>query len=262
MRDRSRTLYVCIEPERDGATHMARDGALLAAQAPGEPPLLRLYSWSPPAVSLGHMQCAEQILDLDACAAAGVDVVQRPTGGRAVLHWEEVTYAVVGTVDDMRFGTDLAATHARIGACLAAALARLGVSATLSRPALDPERRLSRQPCFVSSGRAELLVGGRKLLGSAQRRTRHAFLQHGSLLVGPAHERLVELMRDTRADPERAAALRARLQRETVTLGALLGRRPAFAEVAAALVDGFAATLALEPAAAPPALTPAATATR
>lgn len=241
------TLHVRFEPCLDGATHMRRDAELLAAQAPGQAPVLRLYTWSPPAVSLGHMQSPVSLLDLAACQAAGVDVVVRPTGGRAILHWEEVTYAIVASSNDTRFGTDLPTCHATIGRCLAAGLGALGIAAELSRPALDPERHLLRQPCFVSPGRAELLVGGRKLLGSAQRRTATAFLQHGSLLVGPAHERLVELLVDTRTDATLAAAMRNRLQRDTVTLQELLGGAPSFATLAAALTHGFAVVLGVTP---------------
>jgi lipoate-protein ligase A len=240
-------LRVRFEPGLDGATHMRRDAELLTSQALGDGPTLRLYTWNPPAVSLGHMQVPESLLDLGACQAAGVDVVVRPTGGRAILHWEEVTYAIVAGIDDPRFGTDLATCHAVIGRCLAAGLGALGIPAELSRPALDPHRRLLRQPCFVSPGRAELLVKGRKLLGSAQRRTSRAFLQHGSLLVGPAHERLVELLADTRANAGLAAALRDRLASDTVTLQELLGHAPSFATLAAALTHGFATVLGLAP---------------
>jgi len=247
MRDARDPLQVCFEPGLDGATHMRRDAALLASYARGDAPVLRLYTWSPPAVSLGHMQTPESLLDLAACRAAGVDVVVRPTGGRAILHWEEVTYAIVAGTDDARFGADLAACHATIGRCLAAGLAGLGIHASLSRPALDPQRALLRQPCFVSPGRAELLVDGRKLLGSAQRRTATAFLQHGSLLVGPAHERLVELLADVRGNAAPGAALRQRLQRDTVTVRELLGHTPAFATLAAALVHGFTQVLDLVP---------------
>lgn len=232
----------------DGATHMRRDAELLQGQRHDGDPTLRLYTWSPPAVSLGHMQRAEELLDLEACRAAGVDVVRRPTGGRAILHWEEITYALVASTGDARFGSNLAGAHAVVGECLAAGLRRLGVDSELSRPALDPERRLARQPCFASPGRAELLVGGRKLLGSAQRRTARAFLQHGSLLVGRAHERLVDLLLEARRDPRAAAQMRARLQRDAVTLRELLGEEPNFEILAAALVHGFSARLGLEPA--------------
>jgi len=231
-------LLVTCAPGRPGAEHMRRDADQLAAMQPGDAPRLTLYSWSPPAVSLGFMQNAASLLDLDACGRAGVEVVQRPTGGRAILHWEEITYAIVAPSSDPRFGASLAESHARIGDCLAAGLQTLGIEAALSRPALDPGRRLLRAPCFASPGRAELLVRGRKLLGSAQRRTRHAFLQHGSLLVGPAHLRLIEFLLDAR-DPAVRATMQAALGRDTVTVADLLGTAPDFAALAAALAKGF-----------------------
>ncbi len=240
-------LHIRCEPGLDGATHMGRDAELLAAHRSDTAPTLRLYTWSPAAVSVGFMQRAEDLLDLEACRAAGIDVVRRPTGGRAILHWEEITYAIVAATGDARFGANLAATQARIGACLASALRELGVDAALSRPALDPERRLLRAPCFVSPGRAELLVDGRKLVGSAQRRSRDAFLQHGSLLAGRAHERLVELLADTRRDPALGKALQERLRRETTTLADVLGSAPSYPALVAALVHGFCTELDLRP---------------
>lgn len=238
------TLRVLVEPGQSGALNMQRDRDLLRAQAPDAGPTLRFYTWSPWCVSLGSMQRPEELIDWDACRAAGIEVVQRPTGGRAILHAEEITYAVVASTHDARFGGSLAASHERIGRALADGLRRLGVPTALSRPALDPERRLVRQPCFASPGRAELLVGGRKLLGSAQRRLAHAFLQHGSLLLGPAHERLVDFLLDAR-DPERAAAMRQHLRRDTVVLGELLDPLPSFATLVEALVAGFESTLGL-----------------
>jgi lipoate-protein ligase A len=87
------------------------------------------------------------------------------------------------------------------------------------------------------------MVGGRKLVGRAQRRTSCAFLQHGSLLVGPAHERIVELLLDTRRDTALAASMRAKLGRGTVTLGGLLGEVPRFDQLVSALVRGFETVL-------------------
>jgi lipoate-protein ligase A len=240
------TLRVHVEPRCGGEVNMRRDAALLARQEPGMPPVLRLYSWSPPAISVGYMQDAAEILDLQRCATAGIDVVQRPTGGRAILHAEELTYALVAACDDIRFGTSLRDAHQIIGECLAASLRLLGVHAALSRPDRDPTRSLVREPCFASSGRAELLVGGRKLLGSAQRRNTVAFLQHGSLLVGRAHEDLADFMRF--APPTAAAAretTRAKLRAATITLQEILGQRPAFDALAQALVRGFTAGLGL-----------------
>lgn len=242
-------LHIVREPDRDGAFHMQRDAALLEAAATRGIAVLRLYSWTPPCLSLGFMQRADDLVDLDACRRAGVDVVRRPTGGRAVLHWEEITYALAAPVGEPRFGSTLAETQRRIGRCLAAGLERLGVATSLSRPALDPERRLLRTPCFASPGRAELMVHGRKLAGSAQRRTARSFLQHGSLLVGPAHARVVELLRPTAALSVPEARLR--LERDTITLGEVMGTDPGFEALAEALAAGFATTLDLEPLACP-----------
>jgi len=239
-------LRVFFEPGGSGAENMRRDGELLFAHASGAPPTLRVYSWSPPAVSLGLLQRPEQILDLDACRAAGIDVVQRPTGGRAVLHWEELTYALVASTTDGRFGSSLSESHAIVGEALAAGLEIMGITAHLSRPSRRAEPPLSARPCFVSAGRAEILVQGRKLVGSAQRRTARAFLQHGSLLMGPAHLQLVDYLRHGRSDPGRIEAMRERLRRGTTHVRELLGRSPSFEEMAEALVRGFSRRLHLD----------------
>jgi lipoate-protein ligase A len=227
---------------------MQRDAALLADAAAHGTIALRLYSWSPPCLSLGFMQRAGDLVDAEACRRAGIDVVRRPTGGRAVLHWEEITYAIAAPVTETRFGAGLSETQHCIGRCLAAGLERLGIQTELSRPRLDPERRLLRAPCFASPGRAELMAGGRKLAGSAQRRTAHAFLQHGSLLVGRAHLRVVELLSPTALAP---AAAMQRLERDTVTLGELTSAHLDFETLATALTAGFASVLQLEPVAMP-----------
>ena len=244
----NRLLRVRLEPLLTGEACMRGDAELLEAQTDDVPVTLRLYTWIRPTVSVGFMQRPEELLDLEACRAGGIDVVRRPTGGRAILHWEEITYAVVASTHDARFGTSLASAHDVIGQCLAAALARLGIEAERSRPGRDPGRLGLRQPCFASTGRSELLVGGRKLVGSAQRRRAHAFLQHGSLLIGPAHEGLVDLLRDARRDARVAAEMRDRLRRDTTTLRALLGRDPDFLELAEVLVAGFCTRLPLAPA--------------
>lgn len=238
-----RLLRVLVEPARSGTFQMQRDRELLETQAPGAGPTLRLYTWRPWCVSLGAMQRIEAALDLEACRAAGVDVVQRPTGGRSILHAEEITYALVASTADDRFGKNLADSHRIVGEALAAGLQSLGVAARLSRPELDPDRRLLRQPCFASPGRAEILVQGRKLLGSAQRRQADAFLQHGSLLLGPAHEGLVDLLL-VQQETERAP-MRARLRRDTITLHEILDPLPHFEDVVEALVAGFTANLGL-----------------
>jgi lipoate-protein ligase A len=242
---KQRELRLFLEPDTCGSENMRRDTSLLESCSDDTPVTLRLYTWSRPTISVGWMQDPAALLDLSACRDAGVDVVRRPTGGRAILHAQEITYAVAASLEDERFGSSVRESHAVIGACLAEALARLGVRTEVSRPTPDRERRMLRQPCFTSSGRHELLVCGRKLVGSAQRRSQRAFLQHGSLLIDRGHEQLVDFLLDAARDTCAARKLRRALRDATTTLRDELGRTPAFHELASVLAGAFASRLDL-----------------
>jgi lipoate-protein ligase A len=211
---------------------MAVDEAVLDSygEEPGPPgPTLRLYSWSPPALSLGRRQGAAGAHDPAFLRREGIDLVRRPTGGRAVLHEHERTYAVMGGLGPPPFPGGVLDTYRRIAAALLFALRSLGVDASSEargRSARDPGP--SGPPvCFDRAGAHEISAGGRKLVGSAQLRRRRTFLQHGSILL--------------RADPVRlslaigAPADGARF----VDLATALGREPDVAALDAALVAGF-----------------------
>lgn len=165
----------------DPAWNMALDEALLEAHAEGDAPVLRLYRWSPPALSLGRFQPAA-----DVPVPAGAALVRRITGGSAIHHrTDEVTYAVVAPYALFGPRDPRAAYHA-VHAAIADALARLGVplaprSAPIGRAGLTGM-------CFANPTDYDLVAGGRKLVGSAQRRRGRAFLQHGSLPVSPDRE--------------------------------------------------------------------------
>ena len=162
-----------------GAMNMALDDALLHAVADGaSPPILRLYRWRPAALSLGYAQSLDSGVDLIACHAAGIDVVRRPTGGRAVLHAHEVTYAVLAPVGGV-FGTSIAESYRAIACALQRALCSLGVSAELVPG--RPRCGLDRAVCFTAPAQHELLVAGCKIAGCSQKRRKQAFLQHGSI---------------------------------------------------------------------------------
>lgn len=165
-----------VSPPADGATNMAVDHALFERAATADDAVLRLYAWTRPTLSLGMHERAR--LDATAVAARGVDVVRRPTGGRALLHHREVTYSVTAPTQ----GRTLGETFRAINALLLDALQRLGVAAS------EAERRgRATAPdgaaCFAEPNAGELVVGGRKLVGSAQRRDERALLQHGSILL-------------------------------------------------------------------------------
>jgi lipoate-protein ligase A len=206
---------------------MAADLALLDAVAAGAPPVLRWYRWRPPALSLGRFQ-AEHDVDPAACARYGVAVTRRPTGGRAVLHGADLTYAVAlpappGT------GGSVDAVYRRLADALVAGLAGLGVHA-----AVGHSDGPGGAACMASQQGSDLRVGERKLCGSAQVRQRGVVLQHGSVLL----DRLPFDESDLLVDAGPPAALRT----STVTLRELGAPHDA-RSVAAALVEGFRTAL-------------------
>jgi len=177
---------------------MARDRQLLDQLVRGQrPATLRFYSWSPACISLGLGQ-REEILDLDAVRRAGLDVVRRPTGGQALLHDRELTYSVVASLQDPAVGGTLMRSYHAISEALLAGLREIGING--EGAPCEPRPALGLTPvCFASASAEEVLVGGRKLLASAQWRTRGAFLQHGSLLLEDRQGELAGLMRDEAA---------------------------------------------------------------
>jgi len=201
---------------------MALDQALLEEADASGAAFLRLYRWNPPCLSFGRNEPALARYDRERIAARGLAVVRRPTGGRAVWHEHEVTYAVAAPI--ARFGT-LAESYCDIHARLARALGALGLDARLA-PA-GRSAPLGAGACFAASAGGEVLVGGRKVVGSAQVRRGTAFLQHGSILLDGSQDVVRAVSRQSPA-----------MSRET-TLSAKLGRVVTFAEVADAIVASW-----------------------
>ena len=214
-----------LAPPRPGAENMARDTALQARAARTSETVFSIYSWSRPTLSFGRHQPAMGLYDLERIREADVDVVRRPTGGRAILHDHEITYSVTAPLDD----APLRATYSRINRILLEGLTRLGVNAELAAVAERAESP-SIRPCFESPTEGELVADGRKLVGSAQWRDEGALLQHGSILVGDDQSSLPSF---AMAAADRSGATIA----QPATLAALLGRSPEPAEVARAMFD-------------------------
>ncbi len=231
---------------RDGATNMAIDEALLRAlAADAAPPTLRVYGWAPACLSLGRFQRYEIEVDAAACAAEGVDVVRRPTGGRLILHEHELTYSLVAREDDPRVAGPVMASYARISAALRAGLARLGLDVALAgRAERGGPARTRFGACFDTPSDYELVVDGRKLVGSAQWRHAGVLLQHGSILLRADAQRLYRFARPPRGWTRAAAA--AHLAARVVGIDEVLGRAVAPAEVATALRLGFAEAFGLD----------------
>ena len=221
---RWRTMLV---PPRSGAENMARDAGLMdRARDTGEA-VLSVYSWERPTLSLGLNQTAAGKYDLDEVRERGIDLVRRPTGGRALLHWHEVTYSVTAPVPDDSLGE----SYRRINRLLLDGLSRLGVRAAESA-AGAPTPSPGELPCFAAPTEGELVVDGAKLVGSAQFREDGALLQHGSILLLDDQAVILSLLHNPAENlgPTRAA-----------TLTQVLGREPTVAEVSDRLFDAVRA---------------------
>jgi len=208
---RSAHWRLVLTPAASGAENMALDEALMERARDTGEWMLRVYSWRTPTISLGRNQTARGLYDVDRIRERGMDVVRRPTGGRAILHAREITYSVTAPV---AAAGDLRQSYERINGLLAAALASMGVDAT---PA--PARRAANpgmSPCFDHPSAGELTVRGRKLAGSAQWRGDGALLQHGSILVEDDQTSLADFAIGGGSSIPSPA-----------TLAAILGRTPA-----------------------------------
>jgi lipoyl(octanoyl) transferase len=253
------TWRLLIDQPADGAANMARDEAILSCHAASaSQPTLRLYGWRPACLSLGRFQRASAI-DRAACTRAGVAIVRRPSGGRALLHDAELTYAIIARADHALFGDQsILATYHQISLALLAGLRWLGVPAELTPAARDERPKTKDQgisiaaqsskpdnispssfvlrpsslgsaACFDTPAAYELTVSGRKLAGSAQTRRAGSFLQHGAIPLTPHAERLAALLHHPPDD----------LGAKMIALDQAAGRRIEFDELADALIAGF-----------------------
>jgi lipoyl(octanoyl) transferase len=210
---------------------MAVDEALMQSVRDGGPAVLRLYRWSPACLSLGRNQPARGAYASDRIADSGLQVVRRLTGGRAVLHDRELTYSVV--IRDRALGSPRAA-YAAINRALVRALSVLGVPAHLQPRGAAHSAVPSLAPCFRDPAEGEVVVAGRKLIGSAQFRERGVILQHGSLLLHDDQYRIRDLLvHQSGADEDPPAVL-----------STLLPRLPPWSALADALEIGFRETAA------------------
>lgn len=202
--------------------------------------VIRVYGWRPPAISLGFHQSFDEI-DPKKCDAVGIDVVRRPTGGRAILHSDEVTYSVVMVTPR----SSVLSVYNRISEALVCGLRKLGADVALEKsqphfPSLY--RTPSSTACFTSAARYEIQIDGKKIVGSAQRRfARNAkedvVLQHGSILLGPDHKRIAEFLNVQ--DEQDRLQIAKELDEKTCDLSSALGKRVSFEEVTEALAAGF-----------------------
>lgn len=216
---------------KDGRFNMTLDEDLLfQAEERNFPPILRVYGWEPPTVSLGYFQEPREAVDLRKCRKFGVEVVKRPTGGRAILHLDDFTYSFLALEQDLGAASGLTGAYLLISQALVEGLRILGVQVRLERVKRRVNPLHKGKPCFASVSRYEIEAGGRKLVGSAQRRMKKAILQHGSIPLRKGGLSITNLLS---SPPEELRG---------TNLSESLGREVEFEEVKEVVKKGFEIT--------------------
>lgn len=219
--------------------NMAIDEAIAEAVKKGlAPPTLRFYSWTSPAVSIGYFQKIEDI-DQEKCLIKNYDIVRRPTGGRAILHDRELTYSVIAPTNNPLLSKNILSTYRTLHKGLMAGLKKLGLMAEMvSR---RDKKRIRSSACFFSPSIYELTVGGKKIVGSAQRRWQKVILQQGSILLDFDIKELFAVLsnRNKEALIEKAAQKMTSINKE-------LGKTVEIDSVKKAVIDGFEEVLRIK----------------
>lgn len=228
--------------KNDAFFNMALDEALLIlCEKEKTPPILRLYQWEPKAVSVGFSQTIEKTVDLEKCREKNVDLVRRMTGGRAVLHHGDLTYSICASRKHFHvLGETVAETYGRISLAFLSSLKFLKIKGeweveSSSQGSLKPFG--FSKPCFSSSTRFEIKVNGRKLIGSAQRRFKNSFIQHGSIPLEDQSLGLADLL--PVVSPERKKKVKRSLRKRSTSLRSLLRKNPRIDETISAVRSGF-----------------------
>lgn len=221
---------------------MAMDEAILEAVGRGESqPTLRLYAWEPACLSLGYAQPMADV-DMPRLQAHGWELVRRPTGGRAILHTDELTYSVIAPLDEPRLAGGVLESYSRLAAALLEALRQLNLPVEIH----DEKVRKGKTPspvCFEVPSTSEITVGGKKLVGSAQARRKEGILQHGSLPLTGDLTRILQVL----VFPDEKERLRAadRLLARATTVETALGQAVSWNEAAQAFSAAFSSVLTL-----------------
>ena len=231
-------------PPASGGWNMALDEAVLEAVGRGESlPTLRFYAWDPPCISLGAAQPIRDV-DVKRLRMKRWDLVRRSTGGRAILHTDELTYAVIAPIDNPHLAGGVLDSYRHLSAGLVAGLQHMGMSVEI-----EPEKQLTEEErgnpvCFQAPSAYEITVEQKKLLGSAQVRRRFGILQHGTLPLKGDITRICEVLQFD-SEEDRTSAADA-LQNRAATAEELLGKPLSWETAAQAMSEGFRQALDLQ----------------
>lgn len=236
------TWRLVISAENDGAMNMAIDEAIAEAVKAGESlPTLRFYGWSPPCLSLGRTQSAD-VIDFTAAKRLGWEVVRRASGGRAVLHMDELTYSIAAREQEPRVKGGVLESYRRLSAGLLRGLKEIDVLPERAQAYYDDQGEIG-PACYDGPSDYEITIGQRKLIGSAQRRSHNLVLQHGSIPLRGDITRIVDGLNLTLGEK---MALRNRLRWRAVSLEYATGQVWNSADLTQHLINGFSTALKLD----------------
>lgn len=193
-----------IDSECSGPENMARDDLCLATALDTGRPILRLYSWRGAVLSVGRNQNVERQINLAMCREKGIPLVRRMTGGRAVLHGSDLTYAVSSPVQGGRFSQGIMAIYKEISQVFLSFFQELGFDPQCKSYSGSERAELASAVCFSTPSAFEILIDGKKVVGSAQRLLPGGFLQHGSIPLESQQDLLVEIFRNVSAEELRS----------------------------------------------------------
>ncbi len=221
---------------RHGAANMAIDQALLESVAAGDsPPTLRFYGWQPACLSLGLAQSFD-VVDEERSRQYGWDVVRRATGGRAILHVDELTYSVCAPKSEPRVAGAILESYERLSEALLAGLQQMGLQPQRVKTPSQDNGEIGAA-CFDGPANYEIMMGQHKLLGSAQTRKKGVVLQHGTLPLYGDISRIADALSFESAGQRKALAMRMRYRATTVFNH--LGKKIKFDEAASCMESGF-----------------------
>lgn len=233
-----------ITPPAPGAWNMAVDEAILAAIGHNwVPPTLRLYAWEPACLSLGYAQPSQDV-DRLRLAERGWHIVRRPTGGRAILHTDELTYSVIGPLSEPRLAGSVLESYRCLASALLMALHKLNIPAESQAASSSGESSPKGPVCFEVPSNYEITVYEKKLIGSAQARRKEGLLQHGALPLSGDLTRITEVLSFPDEATRQAAAIRL-LSRAT-TAEQVLGVPLSWEAAAEAFTNAFQDALNLQ----------------
>ena len=233
-------------PPAPGPWNMAVDEAILEAIGRQEAsPTLRLHAWEPACLSLGYAQPFSDV-NIAQLKENGWDIVRRATGGRAILHTDELTYSVIGPQDESRLAGGVLESYRRLSQALLAALQKLGIPAeALPQPQSPGSNGQPKEPvCFEVPSNYEITVNGKKLVGSAQARKKDGVLQHGTLPLYGDLTRITQAL--TFPNEEKRKIVAERLLARATNIETAIQRAVTWEEAAKAFISAFAETLNLQ----------------